>query len=103
MITYTFSIGSVLYRRIFHPELLPRCRWSLGRYGIFINAAGFLYSVHAFFWCFWPITTDTSLAEFNWASVMFVAVAVLCMVDYCVRGRGKYLGPVVLVEGWKGE
>lgn len=96
-----FSIGAVLYRRIYHPELLPRCRWSLGKWGVLINTGGLLYSTHAFFWCFWPNTTPTDLENFNWAVVMFAGVSVLCMIDYFVRGRKHYKGPVVLVEGWK--
>jgi choline transport protein len=101
MITYMFSIGAVLYRRIKHPELLPKCRWSLGKWGVPINIGGVLYSTHAFFWCFWPNVTPVSLEEFNWSVVMFVGVAVLCMADYWIRGRHKYTGPVVLVEGFK--
>lgn len=103
MITYMFSIGAVLYRRIRHPELLPRCRWSLGKWGVPINAAGLLYSTHAFFWCFWPNTTPVTLVDFNWSVVMFVGVAVLCIGDYWVRGRRDYRGPVVLIEGYKGN
>jgi hypothetical protein len=103
MITYVFSIGSVLYRRIYHPDLLPRCRWSLGKFGVPVNIGGFLYSLHAFFWCFWPNTTPVDKESFNWAVVMFVGVSVLCAVDYVVRARKSYKGPVVLVEGYKGE
>jgi hypothetical protein len=103
MITYVFSIGAVLYRRITAPELLPTCAWSLGKWGIPVNLGGVLYAMHAFFWCFWPEGTPVTLESFNWASVMFVGVAILSMVDYVVRARKHYKGPVVLVEGWKGE
>ncbi|KAI4936598.1 hypothetical protein J4E85_001929 [Alternaria conjuncta] len=103
MITYMFSIGAVLYRRIRHPELLPNCRWSLGKWGVPINIGGVLYSSHAFFWCFWPESTPVPLAYFNWAVVMFVGVAVLSGIDYAIRGRKQYKGPVVLVDGFKGE
>lgn len=103
MITYVVSIGAVLYRRIRHPELLPSCRWSLGRWGVPVNIGGVLYSFHAFFWCFWPEGTPVALETFNWAVVMFVGIFVLSLVDYLVRGRKQYKGPVVLVEGYKGE
>ncbi|CAE7187628.1 Amino acid permease 2 [Pyrenophora teres f. teres] len=103
MVTYMFSIGAVLYRRIRHPQLLPSCRWSLGKWGVPINIGGVLYSTHAFFWCFWPESTPVALDNFNWAVVMFVAIAILCLIDYVIRGRGQYKGPVVLVEGFKGE
>ena len=103
MITYVFSIGAILYRRIRHPELLPSCRWSLGKWGVPVNIGGVLYSLHAFFWCFWPEGTPVAADSFNWASVMFVAVALVSGVDYAIRGRKQYKGPVVLIEGFKGQ
>lgn len=103
MITYMISIGCVLYRRIKHPELLPTCQWSLGRWGVPVNIIGVLYSSHAFFWCFWPEATPVEPSTFNWAVVMFGATAILAGIDFAVRGRKQYKGPVVLVEGWKGE
>ncbi|KAF2751449.1 amino acid transporter [Sporormia fimetaria CBS 119925] len=103
MITYMCSIGAVLYRRIKHPELLPSCRWSLGKFGVPVNIGGLLYSTHAFFWCFWPEATPVEVTSFNWAVVMFVGVTILCFVDYMIRARKVYKGPVVLVEGYKGD
>lgn len=103
MITYTISIGCVLYRRVYNPELLPTARWSLGRMGVPINLAAFLYSTFVFFWCFWPSDQETTVEWFNWAVVMFVGVTIVSMVDYWVRARKIYTGPVVLVAGWKGE
>ncbi|KAB2571876.1 Choline transport protein [Lasiodiplodia hormozganensis] len=103
MITYMTSIGCVLWRRIYHPETLPTCRWSLGKWGVPVNICGFLYSTHAFFWCFWPNATPTDAENFNWASVMFVAVFILSSIYYVFKGRKAYEGPVVLTEGWKGE
>jgi amino acid transporter len=99
MSTYILSIGAVLYRRIHHPELLPPCRWSLGRWGIPINIGGLLYSCQAFFWSFWPESVGVTLDNFNWAVVMFVGVGIVCMIDYVLRGRKHYKGPVVLVNG----
>jgi choline transport protein len=103
MWTYMTSIGCVLYRRVYHPELLPRCQWSLGRWGVPINAAALLYSTFAFFWCFWPNTTPVTADDFNWAVVMFFATFLIAGVDWVFRGRHHYDGPVVLSEGWHQE
>ena len=103
MITYQISIACILYRRVCHPELLPKCRWSLGKYGVAINACGLAYSSFCFFWCFWPNTTPVTADEFNWAVVMFIAVMLICAVAWVVRARHVYKGPVVLVEGWRGD
>ena len=97
------SIGCVLYRRVYHPELLPKAQWSLGRSGIIINAGAFLYSSFAFFWSFWPNGTPVTAPDFNWAVVMFFATFLIAIVDWVVRGRKHYDGPVVLSEGWHQE
>lgn len=101
MLTYMTSIGCVLLRRIRHPELLPRARWSLGRWGVAINIGGLAYSTHAFFWCFWPNTTPVDVTSFNWALVMFGGLAMFAIGYYLFKGRYVYRGPVVLVEGWR--
>ena len=84
MITYTFSIGCVLWRRWRHPKLLPRSRWGLGRWGIPVNLFGFLCSIPAFFLCFWPNATLVDKASFNRVVVMFVGVAIISMAYYFV-------------------
>lgn len=47
MLTYCLSIGYILLRRIQHPELLPKGRWSLGKWGVFVNTVGFfVFPIH---------------------------------------------------------
>ena len=101
MLTYQISIACVLYRRICHPELLPEARWSLGRWGVAINVGGLAYSSFAFFWCFWPNIRDPGAVDFNWAVVMFVAVIIIAGIDWVLRARHVYEGPVVLTEGYR--
>jgi len=100
MLSYMISIGCVLWRRIKHPESLPKARWSLGKAGVFINAGGFLYSVFAFFWCFWPESREVTLEGFNWAVLMFIALALGSTVDYWLRAKKSFKGPVTIVQGW---
>ncbi|SMQ47770.1 unnamed protein product [Zymoseptoria tritici ST99CH_3D1] len=103
MITYMISIGCVLYRRVYEPELLPKARWSLGKWGVPVNLAALAYTTFAFFWCFWPNYYRPSLTDFNWSVLMFGVVALIAVVDWVVRARKVYTGPVVLVEGRKEE
>lgn len=100
MLSYTISIGCVLYRRIKHPELLPKARWSLGKAGVVVNTVAVVYSIFAFFWCFWPESKEVTLEGFNWAVVMFVALAVGSTVDFFFRAKHTYKGPVTIVQGW---
>ena len=101
MLTYTISIGCVLYRRITAPELLPNARWSLGKWGVPINVIGVAYSFFAFFWCFWPNSASVDAKSFNWASVMFAAVAIISTLDYFARAKKVFKGPVTIVQGWR--
>lgn len=94
MFTYFCSLSCVLYRRLYHPELLPIARWSLGRWGPYVNAVGLAYVLFAFFWSFWPNETPVDAETFNWSVVMFVGVLVLAVVMYMVEGKKVYDGPV---------
>ena len=100
MLSYTISIGCVLYRRIKHPESLPKARWSLGRAGVPVNAIGVAYSVFAFFWCFWPTSKEITLVDFNWAVLMFGVLAVGSTLDFFLRAKKTFKGPVTIVKGW---
>jgi amino acid transporter len=98
--TYMISIGCVLRKRIMK-EPLPPARWSLGRFGLPINAFAFAYSGFVVvFACFpnqVPVTTKTA----NWAPLVWVSVIVMAIVIYVVHGRKHYTPPVVFVEGRK--
>ncbi|KAF2807267.1 amino acid transporter [Mytilinidion resinicola] len=94
MISYMVSVGCVLYRRVFYPEMLPTARWSLGRWGVLVNSLGLAYVTFTFFWSFWPTTTPVDVASFNWSVVMFVGVFIICIVMYFVQGKKVYFGPV---------
>lgn len=96
--TYAISIFCVLYRRITHPELLPTARWSLGKWGIPINAIGLSYSTYSFFWAFWPTETPVTLEDFNWSVVLFVGVFIMSLVMYFAQGRRVYKGPVTEIR-----
>jgi amino acid transporter len=98
MFSYTISISCVLFRRLYHPELLPQARWSLGKWGIPINAIGILYSIFAFFWSFWPNQTPVDAESFNWAIVLFAGTMIICGTMYFVHDRKVYTGPVVDVS-----
>ncbi|KAI9699939.1 MAG: hypothetical protein M1820_007001 [Bogoriella megaspora] len=98
--TYMISIGCVLLRRIKGQEL-PHARWSLGRFGLPINAFAFFYSAFVIvFSCFpteVPVAPDTA----NWAPAVWAAVIVLSAIIYLVYGKRHYTPPVDFVEGRK--
>ena len=99
MASYSISISCVLYRRVYHPELLPTARWSLGRWGVPINMFGVGYVTFAFFFSLWPNATPVDAVTFNWSIVIFAGVMVVTAITYFVSGRKVYDGPVTTVEG----
>jgi choline transport protein len=103
MATYSLSIGCVLWQRTVNRGVnLPHARWSLGRFGVPVNAIAFIYSLFVFFWTGWPGAPDPTVQTFNWSPVMFGGVFVLSLFYYLVRGRKTYKGPVSLVRSGTG-
>lgn len=96
---YSLSIGCILWRRIAKPDTLPPAKFPLGRWGIPINAAAVAYSLYAFFWAFWPMSTPTNPDIFNWACVLFVGTLFIAAIHFVLVARHKYFGPVARVQG----
>lgn len=114
---YMFSIGSMLWRRIYLPDTIPSSSFSLGRWGMPINSFALVWCMWSFvsprsvhsacnrqtnlasqFWSFWPQATPTTAEGFNWASVIFAVVIIVATIYYVVEGRKNYHGPVVLIK-----
>lgn len=103
MMTYFVSVSCVLYRRVVHPELIPKARWSLGRYGVVVNSIGVVYVSFVFFWSFWPNEVPVTTDNFNWSVVLFLGVLFICLVMYAIRGRKVYKGPVTIVRAARAD
>lgn len=97
MATYLVSISCVLLRRV-RGQYLPPARWSLGRYGLPVNALALVYSCWSFFWSFWPNSYSPNAETFNWASVLFVGLMGIGCVLYFTHARKVYDGPVAIVK-----
>ena len=94
------SIGCVFLKRL-KGEPLPPARWSLGRYGIWINGFAFLYSGFIIIFSCFPTYLPVNLGSANWAPLVWVAVMVLSAIFYLVYGKRHYTPPVDFVEGRK--
>ena len=95
--SYSLSIGCILLRRIRGPAL-PPARFSLGKFGIPINAFAVGYVITAATASFFPVVLPVNATSMNWSIVMFSSVFIIATVDYLVRGRKKYVGPVVHIH-----
>ncbi|KAM0542654.1 hypothetical protein ACHAPJ_012686 [Fusarium lateritium] len=102
MSTYLLSIGCVLLKRI-KGEKLPFARWSLGRFGLAINAFSVLYSLFIVVLCCFPLNLPVDTASANWAPLIWVGVIIIAAVAYVAHGRRAYTPPVNFVEGVKSQ
>jgi len=95
--SYLVTIGCLIWRRLYGKPL-PARRWSLGKYGLGINIAAFLFVLPLWFFTFWPLATPVLTSTMNWSSVIFFGVLGVAMVYYLIRARHEYTGPVALVK-----
>ena len=95
--SYQISIACLIAKRL-RGDTLPARRWSLGRYGIYINctALGFLFIV--WFFSFFPETAVVTPVTMNYNIVMYGGVVTFATVYYILIGRHHYNGPVVLLK-----
>ena len=95
--SYYIVIGCLIWRRIKGPPL-PSRRWSLGKYGLFINIMALVFLTPLWFFAFWPLSTPVTPQNMNWSSTMFAGVILFAMIWYFVKARHVYTGPVVLIK-----
>ena len=102
MSTYMLSIGCVLLRRLRGPAL-PPARWSLGRWGIPVNAFAVAYAAFIVLLSCFPDSNPTDAVDANWAPAIWGGVILISLVAYVVHGRRKFTPPVMFIEGQRLE
>lgn len=99
--SYIVSIGSVRLKRLRGQPLLPS-RFSLGKWGGFINDISLAFLLVGFVSSFFPIAPSVGDAawavDFNWAIIIFSGACALAGVYYVLGGGEKYIAPVSLVK-----
>lgn len=102
MSTYMLSIGCVLLHRL-QGKPLPPARWSLGRWGLPINAFAVAYAAFIVVLSCFPSSVAPALADANWAPVIWAFVVVLSLVAYLLHGRKHFTPPVMFIAGKRVE
>lgn len=98
--TYMISIGCVLRKRLLREEL-PPARWSLGKFGLPVNAFAFCYSFFVIVFSCFPSEVPVSLETANWAPAVWAGVILITLAVYVLHGRRNYTPPVIFVDGRK--
>lgn len=97
MSAYIVSIACVLLKRIRREPLPPR-RWTLGPFGMAINAAALAFLLPVFVFGFFPLSREVEVRTMNWSVVMYVGVVGFAAGYYVLKGRGQFVAPVALVR-----
>lgn len=95
--SYMASIGCLRLQRLRKKTLLP-CPYSLGKWGWLVNDIALAFLSVSFVFSFFPETPDPSAPDMNWAIAIFGGVFIISGIDYMLRGRYEYDGPVALVK-----
>lgn len=95
--SYFLTISCVLVKRLRGQPLPPR-RWSLGRYGLAINAAALCFLAPLFVFAFFPLATPVQPDTMNWSIVIYSSIILFATFYYFVFARHVYVPPVNLVK-----
>lgn len=95
--TYIISFTCLILRRI-RGEPLPPRRWTLGRFGIFINIGALSFLAVVWVFVFFPVSIPVTPSTMNWNVVMFGGTMIFAVVYYLVVGKSTYTSPVDFVK-----
>jgi choline transport protein len=101
--SYLVPFSLLLYKRIKHPEQVPPGPWTLGRWGVWVNAFAIAWSVVVMFFSFWPTTLPVTRVNMNWSCVLWSGIVLFALGFWWVHGRKVYKGPVVETEDGLGR
>jgi hypothetical protein len=96
--SYIVSIGCLFWRRVTNRPLLP-AKFTFSRgVGIFLNGFSLLFLVFSFIFAFFPGDVNPTVAEMNWACLIYGAVLIFALAHYFIKARHVYDGPVEYVR-----
>lgn len=93
--SYILPFSLLLSKRIRYPEQIPNAPYSLGKWGVPINAFAIAWSVLVLFFSFWPQIIPVTPENMNWSVLLWGAVNIFAIVFWIVHGRKVYKGPIV--------
>jgi choline transport protein len=95
--TYIISFSCLILRRL-RGQPLPFRRWTLGRFGIFINIGALMFLLIVWVFIFFPVAIPVTPTTMNWNAVMFGGTMTFAVVYYFVIGKKTYTAPIDLVK-----
>lgn len=90
--SYIITLGCLINWRLKNKRL-PRARFSLGRWGLWINIVAICFLVPWLIFSFFPNTVSPTAQTMNYGSLMYGSVIIFSSLYYLVYGRHTYQPP----------
>ena len=92
MTSYMLTIGCLIIWRLRGHEL-PPSRFTLGRWGLWINIASMCFLLPWFVFSFFPATVKPNAESMNWGCLMYGFIVLLSTAYYLIYGKHSYMPP----------
>ncbi|KAL1652546.1 hypothetical protein SLS61_004851 [Didymella pomorum] len=93
--SYILPFSLLLHKRITNPEQLPKAPYSLGKWGVVVNAWAIAWSFLVLFFSFWPQNIPVTPVNMNWSPLLWGAVNIFALIFWVLHGRKVYKGPIM--------
>lgn len=94
-LSYLFPVVAMLYRRIRTPEMLVWGPWRISNTaGMIVNIVSICWITFVTVFLLLPAMKPVTALNMNYASAVFGGVIIFATVDWLVRGRKHYVGPL---------
>ncbi|KXG51260.1 Amino acid/polyamine transporter I [Penicillium griseofulvum] len=94
-ISYLIPLVLLVYRRFTSPQDIPQGAFSMGKFGLPMNLLAILFATYFVIFLPFPSTLPVTAENMNYAGPVLGFVMVLACVDWVIRGRHKWEGPMM--------
>lgn len=101
LISYLIPIAMMVIRRLQQGGTSQSGRgkivfgpWTLGRWGLFINIYAIIFGLFVAIFVPFPSAIPVTVENMNYSGPVFVGFLLIILIDWLLRGRGRYTGPL---------
>ena len=92
--SYAIPIAMFAIRRFDKENPITYGPWTLGRFGLVINILAIAFCIFLIIFLPFPATLPVNGTTMNYASPVFIAVMLFAVINYFVRARKRFVGPI---------
>jgi choline transport protein len=92
--SYGIPILMFFIRRFSRERPIEFGPWNMGKFGMAVNILAIAFCIFLIIFLPFPTILPVTAQNMNYASVVFIGVILFSGVDWLVRGRNRYTGPI---------